>query len=264
VIDPKYADNTDVPGTVYYSADAPSTINQNWNLNTSTWCSSTDGVTFTLAFTVPAPARSTSPMSPPGCSARPTRWSPVTNPNKNRVNIPFTLQAGDPLDPLSATVNEPGDRYTNRFTAFSNTFVSGGLPQRLSSNTVRVRTLGFSAGDFVWDDRDGDGLYTDGTDLPVPDGVTINLYYVPTSGPAVLFDSTTTVDGTYLFTDLPSGDFYIEIPASLFGVGSLLEGWDITPTPAPGDVEENDDVSHDAIPARRAPWSPTRSRCRPR
>ena len=247
VIDPKYADGTDVPGTAFYSADAPSTINQNWNLNTSTWCSSTDGVTFTLVH-----GAGTCPAS----LADVTAWmfnesnalSPVTNPNKNRVNIPFTLQAGDPLDPLSVDANSPGDRYTNRFTAFSNTFVSAGLPQRLSSNTVRVRTLGFSAGDFVWDDRNGDGLYTEGTDFPVPDGVTINLYYVPTSGPAVLFDSTSTVDGTYLFTDLPSGDFYIEIPASFFGAGQLLEGWDITPAPASVDVEENDDVSHDAIP----------------
>jgi uncharacterized repeat protein (TIGR01451 family) len=247
VVDPKYTDGTDVPGTVYYSADAPNTINQNWNLNTSTWCSSTDGVTFTLVH-----GAGTCPTG----LADVTAWmfeetsplAPTTDPNKNRVNIPFTLQAGDPLDPLSADANSPGDRYTNRFTAFSNTFVSAGLPQRLSSNTVRVRTLGFTAGDFVWDDRDGDGLYTDGTDFPVPDGVTINLYYVPTSGPAVLFDSTTTVDGTYLFTDLPSGDFYIEIPASFFGVGQLLEGWSITPTPASVDVEENDDVSHDAIP----------------
>jgi uncharacterized repeat protein (TIGR01451 family) len=249
VIDPKYADNTDVPGTVYYSADDPSTINQDWNVNTSTWCSSSDGVTFTLAF-----GAGTCPVDLSEVTAwmfsETTPLVPVSNPNKNRVNIPFTLQAGDPLDPLSATVNEPGDRYTNRFTAFSNTFVSGGLPQRLSSNTVRVRTLGFSAGDFVWDDRDGDGLYTDGVDLPVPDGVTINLYYVPAVGPAVLFDSTTTTDGTYLFTDLPEGDFYIEIPASLFGVGELLEGWDITSAPAadPDDVEQDDDVSHDSIP----------------
>ena len=254
VIDPKYANGTDVPGTVYYSADDPSTINQDWNFQTAnafptTWCSSTDGVVYTLVH-----GSGTCPTT----LADVTAWmfletnnlAPASSPTVNRVTIPFTLQAGDPGDPLSVDANAPGDRYTNRFTSFSNTFVSGGLPQRLSSNTVRVRTLGFSVGDWIFEDLNGDGAYTDGTDLPVPDGVTVNLYYVPTSGPAVLLDTTTTVGGTYLFTDLPAGDFYIEIPATDFAPGGLLEGWNITPTPAaaPADVEQNDDVSHDAIP----------------
>ena len=248
LIAPKYPDNSAVPGTVYYTADAPNTINQDWNLNTSTWCTSTDGVTFTLA--IGAGACPTSLASVTGWMFNESSvLAPSSSPTRNRVNIPFTMQAGDTVDPLSVDANTPNDVYTDRFTSFSNTFVKNGLPQRLSSNTVRVRTLGFSMGDWVFDDRDGDGKYTDGTDFPVPDGVTVNLYYVPASGPAVLFDTTSTSSGTYLFTDLPAGDFYVEIPASFFGVGQLLEGWDITPAPpaAPADVDQNDDVSHDTI-----------------
>lgn len=246
LIAPKYPDNSAVPGTVYYTADAPNTINQDWNVNTSTWCTSTDGVTFTLA--IGAGACPTSLATVTGWMFNESSaLAPTSSPTRNRVNIPFTMQAGDTVDPLSVDANQPNNVYTDRFTAFSNTFVKNGVPQRLSSNTVRVRTLGFSMGDWVFDDRNGDGKYTAGTDLPVPDGVTINLYYVPTSGPAVLFDTTNTSGGSYLFTDLPSGNFYVEIPAGLFGVGQLLEGWDITPTPASASVDENDDLSHDTI-----------------
>lgn len=252
-IDPKYPNGDDVPGTAYYTADPPASISNDWNLNTANWC------TFANFGNVAPDIDGSNAGGCPATLADVTGWmfvednalGLVNDATRNRVNIPFTLQAGDPGDPFGPDANAPGDRYTNRFTAQVPQILRNGLPQRLDSNTVRVRVVGYSLGDWIWFDRNDDGIYTPGTDFVVPDGVTVELFTVgtdgnPETGDEVLLGTTTTVGGQYLFTDLPDGEVYIKIPASEFNAGGLLYGFEITGAAA-GDEDDNDDVSHDAV-----------------
>ncbi len=225
-------------GTFLYSTDAPATINQNLNLNTSTWVTAASlGGDYSQVTAIKFIGDD--------------NLTPVTTVATSGLTVAFTLQAGDTSDPFSATANAAGDRYSDRFTAFSSTFGgAGGTFQVLASNRVTVRTVSHSNGDLIFEDRDGDGLYTAGRDLLVPDGVTVNLYYEGAGGD-VLVHSTTTSGGTYLFTKLPAGTYHIEIPASEFASGGLLNGYTLTVAPASGsgetNVDENDDVSHDTV-----------------
>ncbi|HRE00652.1 MAG TPA: SdrD B-like domain-containing protein, partial [Ilumatobacteraceae bacterium] len=255
LIVPKYPNNTDVPGTMYYSADAPNTISQDWNAHVdggypTTWCTTADGVTWTVVH---------------GAGSCPTTLADVTafmflqgnalgvvsSPNTSRVNIPFTLQAGDTVDPFGADANRPGDNYTNRFTGQVPQILKDGQPQRLDSNTVRVKVVGYSVGDWLWFDRDDDGIYDAAVDFVVPDGTVVELYSVGPDGVVgggddVLLGSTSTTGGQYLFTDLPDGMVYVQVPASEFQAGGHLYGFRIS-NAAAGVEDENDDVSHDAV-----------------
>ncbi|HAP76268.1 MAG TPA: hypothetical protein DCR14_09320, partial [Acidimicrobiaceae bacterium] len=231
---------------VLYTADAPATVNQNLNLNTSTWCSESGG-TFTLvsgAGTCPASFDDVTALKVVGAD----NLTPVTSFATSGLTVRFGLQAGDTVNPFSTTANEPNDVYSNRFTMFSSTFTNAnGQFQTLASNRTTVRTVSHSLGDWVFEDRDSDGLFTAGRDAVVPDGVTINLWYRPAVGPPSKVADTTTSGGQYLFTGLPSGTYFVEIPATEFAAGGALEGWTITPVAAAADVDENDDVSHDTV-----------------
>ncbi|WP_053382754.1 DUF5979 domain-containing protein [Leucobacter celer] len=142
--------------------------------------------------------------------------------------------------------NEAGDVYTNRFTAISPTLDGGN--QLLTSNTVSVRVLGFSLGDFIWFDIDGDGAYTAGTDRPAPEGVTVQVR----DAAGTVVDTAATLggaqEGRWIVNDLPAGDYYVTIPASEFADGGLLAG----AVAAPGAVSDpngdvNEDGDHHAI-----------------
>ncbi|NYF08985.1 hypothetical protein HDC94_000141 [Leifsonia sp. AK011] len=226
-------------GTFYYSIQDPATIHQDLNEDAqNTWLTESEllgdfsNVT-AIKFVGDADL------------------TPVTSQATSGLTIRFGLQAGDTGNPFSDDANAAGDLYSDRFTAFTESFQSAeGDYQILASNRVTVRTVSHSVGDLIFEDRDGDGLYTAERDRLVPDGVTVNLYYEGMDGD-VLVGTTTTVDGTYLFTELPPGDYHVELPASLFGAGGLLDGYSITTAPAAGAgetaVDENDDESHDAI-----------------
>lgn len=224
-------------GEFLYTTDDPSTVDQNLDDNTSTWVTAAD---------LAGDFSQVTAIKFVGADD----LTPFTASATSGLTITFDLQAGDTADPFSAEANAAGDLYSNRFTAFSDTFTGADGHQILASNRVTVRTVSHSNGDLVFEDRDGNGRYTEGRDVVVPDGVTVNLYY-ESAGGDVLVDSTTTTDGLYLFTDLPPGDYHVEIPASQFASGGLLEGFSLTVAPAagPGEtaVDENDDLSHDAI-----------------
>ncbi len=226
-------------GTFYYSTQDPATINQDLNHDDqNTWVSE---VALLGDFSNVTAIKFVGDAD----------LTPVTSNSTSGLTIRFTLQAGDTSDPFSDDANSAGDRYSDRFTAFSESFQgTNGAYQILASNRVTVRTVSHSNGDLVFEDRDGDGLYTEGRDLLVPDGVTVNLYYEGTSGDE-LVASTTTTGGVYLFTELPPGTYHVEIPATEFASGGLLQGYSLTIAPSAGagesNVDENDDVSHDAI-----------------
>ena len=225
------------PGTFYYTTDAPGTINQNLNNNTSTW--------------VPAAGISDWSLVTGFKFVGSQDLTPIKRTATSGLVVSFELQAGDTADPFSADANKANNVYSDRFTAFSDTFSNANGFQTLASNRVTVRTVSHTVGDLIFEDVNGNGAYDAGVDGLVPDGVTVNLFYVPESGSPVQVGSTTTTDGVYKFTQLPAGTYYVEIPASDFASGGKLDGWQLTAFPAAGtteaDVDENDTVSHDAI-----------------
>lgn len=225
-------------GTFLYTTDLPSTINQNLNLNTSTW--------LTAAQITAGPGwGAVTGIKFIGDSD----LTPISRLATSGLTVSFGLQAGDTVDALSAKANRPNDVYSDRFTAFSSTFRgAGGTFQTLASNRVTVRTVSHSAGDLVFEDRDGDGAYDATRDRLVPDGVRVNLWFKG-AGADVQVASTTTSHGTYVFSQLIPGEYYVEIPASEFTAAGRLAGWSLTSAPASpaSSVDENDDKSHDAI-----------------
>ncbi len=76
-----------------------------------------------------------------------------------------------------------------------------------------------SIGSRVFDDLDNDGQFGPG-ELPVP-GVTVNLL---DAGGAVIASTATDANGTYLFPDLPPGDYTVEFiapPGRVFTVANV-------------------------------------------
>lgn len=148
--------------------------------------------------------------------------------------------------------NDPGDIYTNRFTATSPTLNQGN--QLLTSNTVSVRVVGFSVGDLVWIDVNANGRYDVGVDRPAPEGVEVRVLCNcgDEDGPTILATTHTDADGRWVVNDLAAGNYNIAIPSAEFRPGGLLEGY----LPAPGAVEAgneanglpdvNEDVDHHA------------------
>ncbi|MEI2707119.1 MAG: DUF5979 domain-containing protein [Ilumatobacteraceae bacterium] len=226
------------PHTMYYTSDASNTVNQNLNTNTNVWCTQAQ---FGSAG-CPASFADVTALKMVGSA----NLSPTAVPATSGLTMTFTTQAGDTADPFSSTANKADDRYLNRFTAFSSTYSSNAAFQQLASNLVAVRTVGLRVGDLVFADRDGDGAYDPSIDRLVPDGVTVKLWYLGGADP-YLVDTTTTSAGVYHFTDLPPGKYRVEVPGTEFQSGGLLSGWVLTPAPASGDVDENDDRSHDAV-----------------
>lgn len=91
-------------------------------------------------------------------------------------------------------------------------------------------------GDTIWLDRNGNGgPLVDGTDVGIP-GVDITLTLTnPNGGPDIVFTTTTDTDGTYLFPNLPDGDYTITIdpdslPAGVAPVFDADGGGDLTST----------------------------------
>ena len=218
-------------GTVYYTAATPSTVEQDPNTNTSDWCTQSQ-------------FGSGLPDCPDGFNEV-TAIKFVSNYNLAKDGDPRQgMKMSVNLLPGTTTTsggisNRPGDIYTNSFSLDSPTLPSG---QVLTSGGVSVQVASYSIGDLVFADIDGNGKYDPLVDYPAPDGVVVNLYHA--SG---ALEATTTLGlekpGRYLFSQIGSGDYYVEIPASEFQDGSLLEHWTaaINPAAPADDLNEVDD-----------------------
>lgn len=233
-----------VPGTMYYTADAPSTVDQNWNTNTSRWCTY-DGTNFVGAS---------------GAGACPTAFEDVTAIKfEATASLQPDAQAGGTRDSmeisftLQADGNRAGDVYADRFTVVTPTVLSSNEPgapmQVLQSNRVAVEVFQFVLGDLVFVDVNDNGRYDTG-DLLAPDGVTVQLWSAGPDGAHgggddELIDTTTTTDGLYLFDGLSDGTYYVVIPASEFEDDGRLFPW--VPSNQVGGEDENDDVSQDGL-----------------
>ncbi len=69
----------------------------------------------------------------------------------------------------------------------------------------------FSLGDRVWVDGNGDGKYDPATDAAAPAGTKVEL--MNADGTPTGKSVETDANGNYKFTDLPAGDYYVQIPA---------------------------------------------------
>ena len=107
---------------------------------------------------------------------------------------------------------------------------SAGTPD---SNSNRTVDFGFwivqdllELGNQLWFDTNKDGIYDRGVEAPAPAGVRIELWDATTN---TLYAVTFTDGaGHYLFSGLPTGDYYLVLPASDFVVGGPLFGYHAT------------------------------------
>ena len=211
-------------GTFTYTKDAAATVNYNPDLNTSTWCLQ-------------------SAFGTPGCPAsfaEVTAFKFVSNYSLDRDGLP--RQGHKITFTLNAAGNKPGDKYTNRAT-----IDSASLPasQFLRSNNVVVEVASFNLGDRLFADINHDGNFDAGTDRPAPADVTVNVYRDGDTTPYATV--VTNANGRYEFTALPAGDYWVEVPATMFAAGAPLYGWMAQLTPAAdADDDRNDTVDHDA------------------
>jgi len=222
-------------GTTYYTADAPATIVEDPDNNTSNWC--------TLA-----------QFGNPNC---PTAFDDVTalkfisnyalardgNPRQG-MKMTLTLLAGTTAGSTEPS-NNPADIYTNSFAMDSVTLPAS---QFLKSGGATVQVASYSIGDFVFADIDEDGKYDPLIDYTAPNGVVVNLH----KADGTLVASTTTgleKPGRYVFNLLGTGDYYVEIPASEFQDNALLEHWGPSIISGLPDDDANETDDHHAYTA---------------
>lgn len=133
----------------------------------------------------------------------------------------------------SDSADSDPDTTTGRTETFS--LASGQYDDSWDAGII-LPTGGLSLGDRVWYDNDNDGLYEPAASELGINGVTVNLYLdtdgngLFTPGVDQFFKTSTTytklgVPGYYEFTDLPEGDFIVQIADSNFSSGKVLHDW---------------------------------------
>ncbi|WP_169583406.1 MULTISPECIES: SdrD B-like domain-containing protein [Microbacterium] len=140
-----------------------------------------------------------------------------------------------------STSNDLDNVYVNRAMIFSPTFAL----QPLLSNEPYVLMPGFTLGDLVWMDADGDGTL-DGEEQGVP-GVTVQ---VRDAGGDVIASAVTDAAGRWSVAALPAGTYTVHVPAAMFTGGGPLAGHRVS-TFGSGDAldpNENDDNNNTASP----------------
>ena len=120
----------------------------------------------------------------------------------------------------------------------------------LAGNESSLSSLAYRLGDYVWDDRNGNGIRESGE--PGIPGVLAKLYpNIACSGVAVAA-YTTSADGLYLFTDLAPGAYCVQINEANFNPEGVLAGWQSSPQDQGDDdtLDSDGDVNtHQAIGA---------------
>ena len=110
-------------------------------------------------------------------------------------------------------------------------------------------------GDFLWYDADGDGAYDANADRPLP-GVRLFLDWngqdgdAATAGDNVRFEAVTAADGSYVFEQLPTGDYTVTVDRGTLPAGVTVDTFDrdgdndgvVTTTLAVGPTFEQLDV----------------------
>ncbi|PIE34540.1 MAG: hypothetical protein CSA55_00575, partial [Ilumatobacter coccineus] len=236
------SDGSEVPeaGTWYYTGADPATVNHipsdpsnDLATGTTRWCTQAD-ITGGAA----------------GCPAdlgavtaiRFVSADDLTAQTSVTVDLAVQAGVGDPADPdevnrPSQVTNAPNDLYVNRFGAWSATFAT----QPVESNEPHVQVVGFSVGDLIWIDVDGDGTYDPSVDGLIPDGTTVNLYRQgDTPGTDTPLMTTTTTDGRWIFEAVPGGTYFVAVPTLPAGLAASTNSQSGTIT---GDEPTGDNVA---------------------
>ena len=149
---------------------------------------------------------------------------------------PATLPAG-----TTATFDADGLATANTSTATLDAATPDDLNQDFS-----VTGTG-SLGDTIWRDENADGVLD--PDENLLEGVTVEITYVdPISGLTYTETTVTGPDGTYIFDDMPAGDYTVSIDTSTLPDG-YVPTYDVDGAKSPhiadvilGDGEDRDDV----------------------
>lgn len=138
--------------------------------------------------------------------------------------------------PAVATSDELDNLYVNRAMIFSGTFAN----QPLLSNEPYVQMPGFSIGDLVWLDNDGDGRFSPDVDEPMA-GVAVE---VRDAGGEVVGTATTDSDGRWSVTAIPAGTYTVHVPAAMFRPGGPLASYGAPSVGSSDSNDENEGVSN--------------------
>lgn len=150
------------------------------------------------------------------------------------------------LIPQKALTSSLDNVYVNRATLVSPSFPE----DLLYSNEPYVQVPGFTLGDLVWIDKNGDGRFTAGTDTPVA-GVKVEV--LDADG-TVVATRTTDANGRWSVAALPQGTYRARIPAEMFQEGAPLGTYTVKTTASSSDDDENEALSNNntATPDPRA------------
>jgi hypothetical protein len=147
------------------------------------------------------------------------------------INAP---NAGTVVLQASTTVSVSGESITRQTGTAVNSAAGG------SGNATKLYVAG-SIGDFVWWDINKNGIQDAGE--PGIQGVTVNLYNNGTCTGSPVATTTTNANGGYTFSNLGTGTYCIEIPASQFTGSGVLTNWQISPA----NVGSDDTIDSDGI-----------------
>jgi len=149
--------------------------------------------------------------------------------NTASVAATGTLDPSDPTDPETYGTIERLTDLERNVTA---------------SDTGNYAGLTYALGDMVFVDVDSNGVYNPPVDVPVVNGTPVELY----DDTDLLVDSTTTLTGRYLFTQLRPGTYYVRIPVAQFEPGGPLFGLGGGPlAELDPNTDMNEAVDHHAI-----------------
>ncbi|MDW8269203.1 MAG: SdrD B-like domain-containing protein, partial [Anaerolineae bacterium] len=100
-----------------------------------------------------------------------------------------------------------------------------------------IREAAGSIGDYVWNDINGNGIQDEAPSLGLRD-VILRLYrddgdsiYEPGAGDALVGTATTTANGSYLFDNLPPGNYWVDVDESTVVGFTLMPGPQSGPEP---------------------------------
>ena len=219
-----------VIGTLFYTGDAPASVDHNARTNNNRWC-----------------VYENKQFKPLGNAGD---YCPKTLQDVTAIKFHSNYDLGQNGTPqqgvkiqytLAASGNKPGEQYSNVFG-----LASTSLPddQLIKGRVATVTTTSYSIGDFVFVDVNQDGKYTRNVDVTAPDGLQLELR---NNNNDAVIGSTHTKAGLFVFDLLPAGDYYVQIPAHQFTPGQPLHGWSAAPNGQPASANGNHTTDHSAI-----------------
>lgn len=138
------------------------------------------------------------------------------------------FNVGQPLNGLANTLDPDGG--LDNQAALTVTIGSSDLDQDFAYQGVAGLA---DIGDTIFDDLDGDGLFDAGEGIA---GVIVNLRDGMNN---VVVTTVTAAGGTYLFNNLPAGNYTVEVDPSNFNVGNTLAGYSNTVDPDGGNDNQS-------------------------